>query len=97
MIDFRDQLPKILSNFEHLHPEKTSPEEMVVLKHCSLIIRNLSADDVELCFCLKTETYIQIQGQIKSIEESFHEKARIIFKWYPGITVSRVRITAQNS
>lgn len=97
MIDFRDQLPKILSNFEHLNPEKTSPEEMLVLKNCQLIIRSLSSDEVELCFSLKTENYIQIQRQIRSIEESFHEKALIIFKWYPGITVSRIRITAQNS
>lgn len=87
-----DKIPHILSSMQNLFPEKTSVEEMFVLRNATIAVEEISATQFHLSFHLPIEDFDAVKSSIIGIESNLKLKAEIIFKWFAGPQVVSVKI-----
>lgn len=87
-----EKIPHILSSMQNLFPEKTSVEEMFVLRRATLSLEEITSTQFHLDFHLPIEDFEVIKSSIIGIESNLKLKAEIIFRWFSGPEVVSVKI-----
>lgn len=95
--NLKEKIPNIISTLEHLLPYETREEELDVIKSSVVEVRKNKSGSFsfDIIFYLPKRKYLGLKELTLEIEGHLLKKAEIIFRWFPGCSVSKIIIVPE--
>jgi len=89
-----EKTANIISTIKYLLPHETCQEDQDVIASSKIETKRTDLISLDFCiyFYVPAKIYNSIKKSVPEIEKNIMRKAIIVFKWFPGHSISKVSI-----